>query len=92
MPIDANALTLSEYAVQSNDPLVMKITFSLHKMANILQDIPLITKKTLVQNGVRFVDNLPAVNWGQINQAPAVTRGKPSPYQEQIWLVRNQYD
>lgn len=91
MAIDANALTLSEYAVQSNDPLVMKITFSLHKMANILQDIPLITKKTLVQNGVRFVDNLPTVNWGQINQAPTVTRGKPTPYQEQIWLVRNQF-
>ena len=91
MAIDTNALTLSEYAMQSNDPLVMKITYSLHRMANVLEDIPLITKKSLVQNGVRFVDNLPTVNWGQINQTPTITKGKPTPYQEQIWLIRNQF-
>lgn len=37
---DANALTLGEYAMQSNDPLVLKITYSLHKTLNALQDIP----------------------------------------------------
>jgi hypothetical protein len=88
---DTNALTLSEYAMQSNDPLVQKITFSLHKTMNAVQDIPLLTRKTFIQNGVRFVDNLPGVNWGQLNTPPTVTRGKPTPYQEQMYLVRNQF-
>jgi hypothetical protein len=88
---DTQALTLSEYAVQSNDPLAQKITFSLHKTMNVVQDIPLLTRKTFIQNGVRFVDNLPGVNWGQLNVPPTITRGKPTPYQEQMYLVRNQF-
>jgi hypothetical protein len=88
---DTNALTLSEYAMQSNDPLVQKITFSLHKTMNAVQDIPLLSRKTFIQNGVRFVGNLPGVNWGQLNAPPTITRGKPTPYQEQMYLVRNQF-
>ncbi|MGO8672240.1 MAG: hypothetical protein ACLQVD_12845 [Capsulimonadaceae bacterium] len=88
---DTNALTLSEYAMQSNDPLVQKITFSLHKTMNVVQDIPLLTRKTHIQNGVRFVDNLPGVNWSPLNTPPTITRGKPTPYQEQMYVVRNQF-
>jgi len=88
---DANALTLSEYAMQSNDPLIKKITMSLHKTMNAVQDIPLLDRKTLIQNGVRFVGNLPGVNWSQINVPPTITRGKPTPYQEQLYIVRNQF-
>jgi len=90
-PFDANALTLGEYAMQSNDPLVKKITFSLHKTMNAVQDIPLLNRKTLIQSGVRFIGNLPGVNWSPINVPPTITRGKPTPYQEQLYIVRNQF-
>ncbi len=90
-PFDPNAMTLSEYAVVSNDPLVKKITFSLHKTMNAVQDIPLLDRKTFIQNGTRFIDNLPGVNWGQLNAPPTITRGKPTPFQEQLYLVRNQF-
>ena len=91
MAIDPNALTLAEWAHLSNDPLVLKITESLHKTLNILQDIPLVTDETLKMTGMRYIDNLPGVNWGQINKAPAVTKGKPTPYEEQAFLIRNQF-
>lgn len=91
MAIDSSALTLAEWAHMSNDPLVMKITESLHKTLNILQDIPLVTDETLKMTGMRYVDSLPAVSWGQINKAPTVTKGKPTPYEEQAFLIRNQF-
>jgi hypothetical protein len=91
MAIDPNALTLSEWAHLSNDPLVLKITESLHKTLNILQDIPLVTDETLNMVGMRYVDTLPGVNWGQINKAPTVVKGKPTPYEEQAFLIRNQF-
>jgi len=91
MAIDPNALTLAEWAHLSNDPLVLKITESLHKTLNILQDIPLVTDETMKMSGMRFIDNLPGVNWGQINKAPTVTKGKPTPYEEQAFLIRNQF-
>lgn len=90
-PFDGNAVTLGEYAMGSNDPLVKKITFSLHKTMNAVQDIPLLDRKSLIQNGVRFVGNLPGVNWSQINVPPTITRGKPTPYQEALYIVRNQF-
>lgn len=90
MGVDSNAaLTLSEYAMQSNDDLVTSITYSLHKTGNLMQDIPLQTKETLVQNGVRFIDNLPAVNWRTLNQTPTGTKGKPTPWTEQLYVCSN---
>lgn len=91
MAIDPNALTLAEWAHLSNDPLVLKITESLHKTLNILQDIPFVTDETMSMKGFRYIDNLPGVNWGQINKAPVVTKGKPTPYEEAAFLIRNQF-
>lgn len=91
MAIDPQALTLAEWAHMSNDPLVMKITESLHKTLNILQDIPMVTADEMTMQGVRYIDSLPTVTWGKINQAPTVTKGKPTPYEEQVALVRNQF-
>lgn len=91
MAIDSNALTLSEWAHLSNDPLVMKITDSMLKTNNLLQDIPLVTDGAMKMVGMRTIDNLPVISWGQINKAPTVTKGKPTPYEEQAFLVRNQF-
>jgi len=88
---DSSALTLGEYATSSNDPIVHKITFSLHNTLNVLQDIPLQTQPTFIRKGVKFIDNLPSVNWKPLGSIPTVTKGKPTPYEDQVWIVRNQF-
>ena len=90
--VDSNVLTISDYAVMSNNPLVTKITMSLLQNGIILADIPLATKASMIANGVRWQDNLPTVTWGKLNTDPTVTKGKPTPYQEQAFLVRNAID
>lgn len=92
MPIDGNAMSLAQYAVQSNDPMVQAITFSLIDCGTAMTDIPLVNKKSLVSNVVRWEGNLPTVNWGSINTEPAVTIGTPKPYQEQAYILRNAID
>lgn len=92
MAVSTSALTLADYAIQSNDPLVLAITKSLLFNGSILADMPLVTKATLIANGVRWQGNLPTVNWGKLNEDPAVTKGTPTPYQEQSYLIRNAID
>ncbi|HEX2614014.1 MAG TPA: hypothetical protein VHL10_00855 [Nitrososphaera sp.] len=92
MAIAANTVTLSDYALTSNSPLVRAVSFSLIENENILQDIPLMNKKTLIANGVRFEGNLPTVNWAPINSEGVTTKGTPTPYQEQLYLLRNYID
>jgi hypothetical protein len=79
--------------MMSNDPLVQRVTYSLLKTGNVLQDIPLMDNKTLKAQGVRFRGaGLPAVNWGQVNKEPTVTKGKPEPWQENVFVIRNSID
>lgn len=92
MAVSTSALTLADYAVQSNDPIVAKITDSLLRNGSVLADLPLVTRTSLLVNGVRWQGNLPTVNWGRINEDPTVTKGNPTPYQEQAYLVRNAID
>lgn len=92
MAVSASALTLGQYAIMSNDPLVQQISYSLLENAKVLADIPLVTKKSIYVNGVRWVGNLPSVNWSKLNVDPTVTSGTPSPYQEQAYVIRNAID
>lgn len=93
MAIAANTVTLADYAMMSNSPLVQAVTFSLIENDNILQDIPMITKKSFIINGVRFDgSSLPSVNWSQLNAEPVTTKATPVPYQEQAFLLRNTID
>lgn len=92
MTIDSNAYSLAQYAVLSNDPMVQAVTFSLLDMGSAMTDIPFVTRKSLVANGVRWEGNLPSVNWGTINSEPTVTVGTPKPYQEQAFIMRNAID
>src|SRR5574338_733464 len=86
---DSNALSMAQYAVLSNNPMVQAVTFSLLDMGSAMTDIPFTTKKTLIANGVRWEGNLPSVNWGAINSTPVTTLGTPKPYQEQAYIMRN---
>lgn len=92
MAVSASALTLGQYAIMSNDPLVQRITYSLLENAVVLNDMPLITKKTILANGVRWEGNLPSVNWSRLNVDPTTTSGTPTPYQEQAYVIRNTID
>jgi len=89
--LDTNALTLAEYALQSNSPMVKQVTYSLLENGNVLQDIPLLTQATLVQQGVVFVGNLPTVHFRNINETPQVTKGQPTPYQEQAYIMSDRF-
>jgi hypothetical protein len=89
---DANAISLSEYAIMSNNPLVMGITKSLLMAGSVLADIPLATENTLLVNGVRWEGNLPTVDWAKINGGLTVTKGKPTAYSEQAFMIRNAID
>lgn len=94
MAVDANALNLAQYALLSNSPLVRRVVFSLHEMGSLLQDIPLVTQQTLIANGVRFAgaNALPTPNWAKINEEPVVVVSTPTPFQEQLYLIRNGID
>lgn len=92
MPISANAVTLAQYALMSNDPIVQAVTFSLIENGNVMQDIPFVTKKSLLANGVRWEGNLPSVNWVNLNEEGSTTSGTPTPFQEQAYILRNYID
>lgn len=92
MAIASGTVTLGEYALMSNDPLVRAVTYSLILYSNIIQDVPLIDKKSLIANGVRFEGNLPTVNWSQLNAEGITTKGTPTAYQEQAYIIRNYID
>lgn len=92
MSVSTSALTLAQYAIMSNDPLVRKISYSLLENGSVLQDIPMLNQKSMIANGVRWEGNLPTVNWAKLNTDPTVTSGTPKPYQEQAYLLRNAID
>jgi hypothetical protein len=92
MAIGAGTLTLADYAQMSNQPLVQAVTYSLILYSNIIQDVPLVDKKSLTVNGARFEGNLPTVNWSQLNAEGVTTKGTPTAYQEQAYIIRNYID
>lgn len=92
MAIAANTVTLADYALMSNSPLVQAVTYSLILYSNVLQDVPLAEKKSLIVNGTRFEGNLPSVNWSQLNAEGVTTKGTPTAYQEQAYIIRNYID
>lgn len=85
-------VTLSQYLMMSNDPLVQVVSWSLIKDGMVLQDIPIATKPTLIANGMRFVGNLPQVLWVPLNADAQNVSGTPQPYQEQAYIIREAVD
>ena len=92
MAIGAGTQTLADYAQYSNSPLVQKVTYSLIQNDNVLQDVPLINNKSMTVTGARFEGNLPSVNWAAINSEGVTTKGTPTPYAEQAYMIRNNID
>lgn len=92
MAVDTNAYNLADYALNSNSPLVRAFSWSLIDNGSAIQDVPLFSKKSLIANGVRWEGNLPTVNWANINEEGVTTKGTPTAYQEQLYLIRNNID
>jgi hypothetical protein len=92
MAIGAGTQTLADYAQYSNSPLVQKVTYSLIQNDNVLQDVPLINNKSMTVTGARFEGNLPSVNWAPLNAEGVTTKGTPTPYAEQAYMIRNNID
>src|SRR6266700_969030 len=92
MAIGAGTYTLADYALNSNQPLIQAITWSLLQYGNIMQDCPFVNNESLIINGARFEGNLPTVNWSQLNAEGVTTRGTPTAYQEQDYIIRNYID
>src|SRR6266568_2238446 len=92
MAIATNTVSLADYALMSNSPLIQKVSYSLILYSNVIQDVPLAEKKSLVVNGARFEGNLPSVNWSQLNAEGVTTKGTPTAYQEQAYIIRNYID
>lgn len=92
MAISNSALTLAQYAEQSNEPLIKEVTFSLLENDSPLSDMPLYTRPTQKINGARFTGHLPSVAWRQLNESTTVTSGTASPYQEQAYILSNAFD
>lgn len=92
MAIASGTITLADYAQMSNNPLVRAISYSLIDNGSVLQDIPLVSKKSFTINGARFEGNLPTVNWSQLNAEGVTTKGTPTAYQEQVYILRNYID
>jgi hypothetical protein len=90
--ISSNAMTLADYALASNQPLIQRITMSLIDYGNVLTDVPMVTKATLIQNGTRFEGNLPVPNWTPLNSEGVTVKGTPTAYAEQLYLIRNYID
>lgn len=88
----SGALTLQQYANESNSPLVQRIVFSLLDVHSVLNDIPFDTVPTLKANGSRVVGQLPTPAWRKLNGSATVTSGTAAPFQEQAYVLSNIID
>jgi len=92
MSFDSNALTLADYAMQSNDPGVRELIKAILLPTSILNDIPLITNPALKAEALRLLPTgLPGSfsGWGRVNKDPTVYKASFEDFQEPIYLVRN---
>jgi len=92
MAVSTNSMTLADYAILSNDPMVRAVSWSLIEAGSMAQDIPFLGRATLTANGVRWEGDLPVVSWVSINEEGPTTTGTPTPYQEQAFITRNNID
>jgi hypothetical protein len=93
MAASSEALTLYDYGAMSNDPLVKKITMGLYDQGvSVLDVLPIANTKSLKANGVRFLaGSLPTVGTRKLNAEPTVVRSVPKKFEEQAYIVSNQF-
>ena len=87
----ANSYTLADYALNSNSPIVQKITYSLLDNGSVMQDMTFRTYKSMIANGTRFLGSLAGVNYRALNDVPSVVKSVPTPYQESAYILSNTF-
>lgn len=90
----SNSITLFDYGLMSNSPLIRKIIVSWLEYNSILTDIPLVTYPSLTMNGSRFLAaaiNSQAVNYRKINEQPVLWKAVPKPYAESAFILSGQF-
>ena len=92
MAVASQAVNLAQYALLSNNPMIMAVTDSLIDYGNVAVDLPLLTRATLTASGTRWEGNLPTVNWRPLNAEGVTTAGSPTAYQEQAYIMTNYID
>ena len=92
MAVDSNSLTLQQWAMQSNEPLIQGIAYSLLQVDSVLNDIAFVTKPTMKVNGSRVIGGLPNMGWRKINGSTTVASGTAAPFSEQVYIGSNAID
>lgn len=93
MAVQTGSMTMAQWAAMSNEPLVQAVTWSLIEAGSVMaRDIPFLNNESLYVNGVRFEGGLPAIKWAQLNEEGVTVSMAPSPFQEQVFIIRNQVD
>lgn len=91
---DPKSYTLADLALNSNDPMIRKISMSLIMNGNVMQDLPIENYASFKANGLRWqgANALPTVNWRPLNADPQTTKGTPTPFEEQAYTMSNNID
>lgn len=88
---DPNLLNIADIAQRSNSAVDLKIAYSLYNSDSVWKDILWKTKKSLEYKGTRVTrgDQLPAMNWVDIDEDPQYVKGSTTPYTEKAFIIRN---
>lgn len=92
MAISSSALTLAQYANQSNDPLVTAIVNSLYTFGSVFDEVPIVSKASLKINGARLQGNLPTINWRKLSESSVTTSASITQYSENVYPIGNNID
>lgn len=92
MAISSSSITLAQYALTANNPLIQKVAFSLLNLGSVMEDWPLLTDNAMKQVGVRITGNLPTINWRKLNESSTTVSGTPNQFAEQAYIVSGMID
>lgn len=84
-------VTLHDWAVNSNDPMVNAITQALYFTGTAMTDIPWQSDKSFLTNIVRYI-TVPTPNWVPVNSPAVSINSQPMRDQEQAYIMRNNID
>jgi hypothetical protein len=93
MAADSNALTLYDYGMASNEPLVKKFTMGLYDQGtSVLDVLPIVTSKSLKAKGTRFLPgSLPTIGTRKLNDELDTFKSVPKTFEEQAYIIGNRF-
>jgi hypothetical protein len=88
---DSGSITLPQYAMESNDPVVRKFVKAILSPESILNDIKLKTNKRLSAKGLRALpeDLGTFTGWTDVNETPNIYNASLQDFEERCFMIRN---